>query len=69
METCTNQPTEQSQLRIELEKRGYSTRGKRKAQLEREFDDLRKGISNVPALLQRTPQATLERGICNRAPP
>ena len=45
-----------AKLRTELEKHGYSTMGKKMAQLEKEFDDLRKGISNV----QQTPQATLE---------
>lgn len=34
-------------------------RVKKRPQLEREFDELRKGINNVPALLQLTPQATL----------
>ena len=49
-----------AQLQTELEKRGYNTRGKKKVQLEREFDELRKGVSNVPAILQQTPKATLE---------
>lgn len=48
-----------AQLRTELEKRGCNTRGKKKTQLEKEFD-LRKGISNIPALLQQTPQATFQ---------
>ena len=37
-----------------------TTQKVKKTQLEREFDELRKGTSNVPALLQKSPQATLE---------
>ena len=33
---------------------------KKKPQLERELEDLQKGISNVPAILQNTPQASLD---------
>ena len=50
-----------AQLRNELEKRGCDTKGKKKSQLQEELDDLQKGVSNVPALLQRTPQASLQR--------
>ena len=47
-----------AQLRTELEKRGISTKGKKKLQLE-ELANLQKGISNVPAILQKTPEASL----------
>ena len=48
-----------AQLRTELEKRGISTKGKKKPQLEEELADLQKGISNVPAILKKTPEASL----------
>ena len=47
------------ELRTELEKRGLSTAKKRKPQLEKEFDELRRGITNVPALLQGAPEMPL----------
>ena len=40
------------ELRIELDRRGLFTAGMKKPQLEREFEELKRGISNVPALLQ-----------------
>ena len=49
-----------AQLRTELERHGYDTRGERKPQLEKEFDTLWKGISYVPALVQLTLQATFK---------
>ena len=48
-----------SELRIELERRGLSTARKRKPELERDFDELRRGIVNVPALLQGSPDTPL----------
>ena len=47
------------ELRMELEKRGLSTARKRKPELERNFDELRRGILNVPALLQGAPETPL----------
>ena len=40
------------ELRTELLMRGMVTAGKRKPELERDYDELRRGITNVPALLQ-----------------
>ena len=48
-----------SELRIELERRGLSTARKRKPELERDFDELCRGIVNVPALLQGSPETPL----------
>ena len=48
------------ELKCELEVRGIITVGKRKPQLERDFDDLRRGIVNVPALLQGVPDKKLK---------
>lgn len=39
-------------LRTELQMRGMETKGKRKQELEADFDEFRRGITNVPALLQ-----------------
>ena len=47
------------ELQKELRLRGVPTEGKRKPELVSEFDDLRKGIVNVPALLQGTPEKSL----------
>ena len=47
------------ELRTELEKRGLSTSRKRKPELEKDFDKLRRGIVNVPALLQGVPETPL----------
>jgi len=47
-------------LRSELEARGIPTHGKHRPELEKELTELQKGISNFPALLQPTPQASLE---------
>lgn len=47
------------ELQTELRLRGVATEGKRKPELVELFDDLRKGIVNVPALLQGTPEASL----------
>lgn len=49
-----------AQLKTELEKRGVNTTGKKKPQLEKDLEDLQKGISNVPAILQQTPDASLD---------
>ncbi len=46
-------------LRIELHLRGVPTESKKKPQLEKEFDELRRGITNVPALLQGVPDMPL----------
>ena len=46
------------ELKMELEIREIS--GKRKPQLEKDFDQLRRGIVNVPALLQGVPTKTLQ---------
>ena len=48
------------ELRMEIEKRGLLTARKKKPQLENEFNELRRGITNVPALLQGTPETPLE---------
>ena len=48
------------ELKIELELRGLATVGKQKPQLEKEFDDLKRGIVNVPALLQGVPDKPLQ---------
>ena len=48
------------ELRIELSKRGVDITGKKKPQLETEFEELRRGVTNVPALLHDTPEASLE---------
>ena len=47
-------------LRTELQLRGLEITGKRKPELESEFDELRRGITNVPALLQGVPDKSLE---------
>ena len=46
-------------LRKELSVRGIAVDGKKNKQLQEELDNLQNGISNVPALLQNTPQASL----------
>ena len=46
-------------LQEELRLRNRSTKGKKKPALEKEFEELRMGISNFPALLQDSPRATL----------
>ena len=47
------------ELREELQTRGIDVTGKRKKELEIEFDELRRGITNVPALLQGVPEKSL----------
>ena len=47
------------ELRTELQLRGLEVTGKRKQDLEMQFDELRRGITNVPALLQGVPDKTL----------
>ena len=47
------------ELWTELGKRGLFTTGKKKPQLEKELDELRRGITNVPALLQGVPEMPL----------
>jgi len=48
-----------AELRTELTKRGTETAGKKKAQLQEDLDNLQKGISNFPTLIQNTPQVSL----------
>ena len=48
------------ELQTELRIRGVATQGKLKPELAKEFEDLHKGIVNVPALLQRTPDTPLK---------
>ena len=49
------------ELRKELTDRGRPVgQRKRKQELLEEFNDLRQGLNDVPALLQPTPQAKLE---------
>ena len=53
-------------LREELQLRGIEVTGKRKKELEMDFDELRRGITNVPALLQGVPDKSLvEYGLQN----
>ena len=40
--------------------RGIATTGKRKPQLEQEFNELRRGIMNVPGLLHGVPDKPLQ---------
>ena len=47
-------------LRLELQTRGIPTHGKKRVVMDKEFAELQKGISNFPALLQPTPEASLE---------
>ena len=47
------------ELRTELQLRGLEVTGKRKQDLEMQFDELRRGITNVPALLQGVPDKAL----------
>lgn len=48
------------ELQTELIMRGVATQGKLKLELVKEFEDLRKGIVNVPAFLQGTPDTPLK---------
>ena len=48
------------ELRKELNARGVPTGRKLKPELSKEFNKLRLGLNNVPALLQPTPKASLE---------
>ena len=43
-----------------MESRGLSTAGKKKTQLESDFEELRRGITNVSALLQGMPETSLQ---------
>ena len=52
-------------LKNELSMRGLSTAGKKKPALEKEFDDIRAGITNFPALLQNSPEASLHSRALN----
>ena len=47
-------------LRMELHLRGVEVNGKKKPQFEKEFEELCKGITNVPALLHNIPDTPLE---------
>jgi len=49
-----------AELRIELSKRGIQTTGKKKNQLQEDLDNLQRGISTFPALIQNTPQTSLD---------
>ena len=49
-----------SDLKKELILRGASITGKKKPALEKDFDELRAGITNFPALLQQNPNVTLQ---------
>lgn len=49
-----------SDLKMELSMRGLSITGKKKPDLERDFENIRLGITNFPALLQDQPQASLQ---------
>lgn len=49
-----------SELRKELDARGVPTGRKLKPELATEFNDLRQGLNDVPALLQPTPRVSLE---------
>ena len=49
-----------AELRTELSKRGVETAGKKKPQLQEDLDNIQRGISNFPALIQHTPQASLD---------
>ena len=49
-----------SDLKKELILRGASITGKKKPALEKDFDELRAGIANFPALLQQNPNVTLQ---------
>ena len=45
---------------MELSKRGVDIMGEKKPQLETELKELRRGVTNVPALLHNTPETSLE---------
>ena len=47
-------------LKKELSLRDLPVAGKKKPALEKDYDDIRLGINNFPALLQGNPEATLE---------
>ena len=47
------------ELKTELEKRGLSTGRRTRPELEKDFDELQRGIVNVPALLQGAPETPL----------
>lgn len=47
-------------LQSELVKRGVAITGKKKDELQDKLDDLQRGIANVPAILQQTPETSLE---------
>ena len=48
-----------AELRTELSKRGIQTTWKKKNQLQEDLDNLQRGISTFPALIQNTPQTSL----------
>ena len=48
------------ELHTELNRRGIDTNGMKKPELEKKFEDLKRGITHVPAILQNDPQAKLE---------
>ena len=47
-------------LKKELNRRGVSTKGKKKPELEEIFKSIRQGITNIQALVQPNPMANLE---------
>ena len=58
-----NQSTKQSEgaeLRKEMKVRGFDIEQKKKPELQEQLENIQKGVANVPALLQNTPQAILK---------
>ena len=49
-----------AQLRIELAKRGMDIKGKKRPELDKDFEEIKMGIVSVPALLQSRPSEPLE---------
>ena len=47
-------------LRVELQAHGITTKKRTKSQMDSDFDKLRAGINNVPALLQGNPRLDLD---------
>lgn len=48
------------QALTELQHQGCSVNGKRKPELQEMLNDIQKGIANIPAIIQGSPQATLQ---------
>ena len=49
-----------AELRKELKVRGFDVEQKKKPELQEQLENIQKGVANVPALLQNTPQAILK---------